>query len=94
MPALGGRVRVFLGHLVHERLQIFLGIPCPLGHDAQRLTQRGKIPQRVGSGKHEIVRKKATNSLSVVFLMFTDRSRNELLAVLVRFGRAGYPHDE
>jgi hypothetical protein len=47
-----------------------------------------------GSGKHEIVRKKATNSLSVVFLMFTDRSRNELLAVLVRFGRAGYPHDE
>jgi hypothetical protein len=47
-----------------------------------------------GSGKREIVRKKATNSPSVVFLMFIYRSRNELLAVLVRFGRAGYPHNE
>jgi hypothetical protein len=45
-------------------------------------------------GKREIVRKKATNSISLVFLMNARRSRNELLAVLVRFGRAGYPHDE
>jgi hypothetical protein len=47
-----------------------------------------------GSGKREIARKKTTNSLSVVFLMFTYRLRNELLAVLARFGRASYPHNE
>jgi hypothetical protein len=47
-----------------------------------------------GSGKRGIARKKATNTLLVDFLVNARRSRNELLAVLVHFGRAGYPHNE
>jgi hypothetical protein len=47
-----------------------------------------------GRGKRDIARKKATNSISVVFLMNARRSRYELLAVLAHFGRAGYPHNE
>jgi hypothetical protein len=48
------QARVFLGHVVQERLQICLRVPSTPNHDAQWLAKRGKIIQRIRVGEHEI----------------------------------------